>query len=224
VKTGVKERMAKQVDALLAEGRAVLATKFSTSRPGYINLGDPFVDSHAFRKWLTGCQNFIHQIGPSAKVWETAFTGSLSNSYGTANALCGCFASLKEAIDGDLLTRVEDLVLAEALGDLLNQATELLDKGYGLAAGVLCRAALEERLRGLCHRYGYLPLGRPTIEVLKQALVKGGHLSKIDAKNVDLMAGRGNYCAHNEQPPLPATDVETLIRDVTSFLANHPLP
>jgi hypothetical protein len=43
-------------------------------------------------------------------------------------------------------------------------------------------------------------------------------------KQADSLASSGNHCAHNLQPPLPASDVEKLLADVGDFLVRHPLP
>jgi hypothetical protein len=219
-----RDRLLKQIDKLLDEGDVVLQTKFSTSGGNYINFGDPWVETQAFRKWLTGCRNLIHQIGKPAQVWAEAFDGKLSNQHVTAKSLLGSLQSFREAVQDDMLNRVEDLVAADAFGSLLEQAETLLAKDYVLAAGVLCRAVLEEHLRLLCERHGCLPGNRPTINDLNQSLYKQGHVDKLAMQNITAMATAGNHCAHNDQPPLSKTDVDKLYRDVGDFLIRSPLP
>jgi hypothetical protein len=136
----------------------------------------------------------------------------------------GTMESLLEAIEGGLLRRVEDLITADAFGELLEQADELLGKGYALAAGVLGRAVLEEHLRKLCNRHNCLPAGRPTINDLNASLYKSGRVDKLTMQQVTAFATAGNHCAHNNEPPLPATDVRRFLDDVRDFLLRHPLP
>jgi hypothetical protein len=220
----VKQRLSAEADRLIAAGDALLRTEFRRSRPGYIDMGDPYVDLEAFHKWRTGCQNFARRFGDRAKVWADAFSGSGPNYLVVATSLLGALRSLKEAIDSDMLSSVETLVFAEAFDDLLEQSAELLEKGYYIASGVLCRAVLESHLRKLCDHNGCASSGRATIEPLKQALVKAGHLDKIAARAVEMMSTAGNHCAHAEQPPLTDADVRKLIDDVRHFLLRHPLP
>jgi hypothetical protein len=218
-----KDRLGKQVQKLIAEGQTVLTTKFSRSGGGYIDMSDPYVDAQKFHKWVIGCSNLVSSLGDSAKAWSDAFGGDESNQFVIAQVLLGKLEALKEAIDGDLLVRVEDLVMADAFADLLEQADELLEKGYLLAAGVLGRAVLEEHLRKLCDRQGCLPSAKPTIHDLNQALYKTSYFDKLTMKQVDVMATAGNHCAHNTDPPLTSADVRQLLTDVAGFLQRHPL-
>jgi hypothetical protein len=223
VNSHAKERLLKPINKLLAEGEAVLQTKFSRSGGSYVDFGDPWVEAQVFQKWVTSCRNLVRQIGKSARVWVEAFDGKFSNQHVTAKSLMGSLQSLREAVQDDMLNRVEDLVTADAFGSLLEQADALLAKGYVIAAGVLCRAVLEEHLRLHCNRQNCLPDGRPTINDLNQALYKQGFLDKLAMQSVTAMATAGNHCAHNEQPSLQKEDVEKLHRDVNEFLVRHPL-
>jgi len=146
------------------------------------------------------------------------------NYFGAAKRFFGKLEALKEAIDDDLLVKVDDLVFADAFGSLLEQANELLEKQFTLAAGVLGRAVLEEHLRKLCERHACLPPDRPTINDLNQALYKGGHLLKPAMQHVTAMASAGNHCAHNNQPELSAAEVRKFVDDVQQFLVMNPLP
>lgn len=219
-----KERLLKQVEKLVNEGEAVLQTKFNRSGGSYIDMRDPWVNAQPFRKWLTSCRNLVHQIGKPAQVWIDGFGGKFTNQYAVASSLHGTLQSLREAVNDDLLNPVEDLIAADAFGSLLEQAESLLDKHYLLAAGVLCRAVLEEHLRLLCDRHGCLLPNRPTINDLNQSLYKGGHLDKLAMQNITAIATAGNHCAHNVQPPLTEDDVKKLHRDVADFLLRNPLP
>jgi len=113
---------------------------------------------------------------------------------------------------------------ADAFGSLLEQANELFDKKFTLAAGVLGRAVLEEHLRKLCDRHECLPADRPTIGDLNQALYAGKHLDKLAMHQVTAMATAGNHCAHNNQPELPPSDVRKFLDDVHDFMVRNPLP
>ena len=138
------------------------------------------------------------------------------------DSIYGSLLALREAVNSDLLVRIEDMVLAEAMNDLLAQAEYLADKNYILAAGILGRAVLEEHLRKGCNRKGCLPTGRPTINDLNKSLYTNKHLDKLVMKQVDALASIGNHCAHNDQPPLDSDRIMTFLRDIREFITRHP--
>ena len=127
--------------------------------------------------------------------------------------------SIARALTKGRLATVDEVVSAEVLGDLLEHAEELLRSKYNLAAAIILRAILEERLRKLCASKGCLPTGlRPTIESFKQALYSANIIDKLVVKDIDWMAGMGNAAAHN-LPEYKNDDVPQLYNRVTAFLS-----
>ena len=113
---------------------------------------------------------------------------------------------------------VEELVSAEVLGDLLEHAEELLKAKFNLAAAIILRAVLEERLRKLCETNKCMPTTqRPTIEHFKQALYSAHVIDKIGMKDIDWMAGVGNSAAHH-LPEYKDENVPPLHERTTAFL------
>jgi hypothetical protein len=208
------KRLLEAVNRLIAEGEAVIASK---------NFTD-LVDRDLLFKWIPGCRNLMRILGKYSVSFSTPFREeSPALVLDRAKKMMASLLALRETVENDLLTDVTELVYAEAFCDLLEQAEELSEKGYFLAAGVICRAVFEEHLRKLCDLHKCLPGNRPTIEKLKVALVQAGIFTKIDSKNVDAIAGEGNHCAHNVQPPLSEDQIKGLIQKVQSFLIQHPL-
>lgn len=216
----VKARFSAHAKKLLAEGGAVLANRIVTHEP----YTSTYVDPQSLNKWLFGCRNLVSQIGGPAQTWDDAFIVSTDESFETARIHYGRLHALVDAIDDDMLSQVEGLLTADAFGSLLEQASELLEKSYTLAAGVLGRAVLEEHLRKLCDRYKCLPAGRPTIGDLNHALYGGKHLDKLAMKQVDVLADIGNHCAHNNKPERTPAEVQKFLADLHDFLNRHPLP
>ena len=222
-----KELLLEHVGRLIDEGTALLGTKRdhpggSTQKVTWV--GSPStVDSQLMSKWLSGCANLVFQMGQIAATWEGAFAPTRYQGFEESRRAMGRLEALRDAIQHDMLFPVEDLMFGEAFANLLEQATELLQSGYPLASGVLGRAVLETHLRKLCDHHGCLPSGNPTIETLKQALVKAKVLSSLTAHYVDAMGTAGNHCAHNKQPPLSKADIEKLLSDVQDVVAKTPL-
>lgn len=171
-------------------------------------------------EWHTECQILLSQLG---EPWKERADISVYSPE-EVSQLQGVLRALRTAIQNGFLAKLEDLVLADAFDSLLEQAEELLQKNYLLAAGTLGRAVLEEHLRKLCQHHGCMPnKSRPTINDLNQSLKSGGHYHKHEFKQVDSLAGKGNHCAHNVQPPLSQNEIELFLVNLRAFLASHPL-
>jgi hypothetical protein len=127
--------------------------------------------------------------------------------------------TIKHAIDNGLLTSYRDLIIAEEFAHLHEQGSHLLSQGYFLAAGVIFRAVLEEKLRELCRSNACMPDKQyPTINDLNQALYKCEAVSydKGMMLNVTALAAVGNNAAHNAGD-LKREDVERLMRGTLEF-------
>ena len=222
-----KERLLAHVVRLLEEGKAVISTQTTpkgTFEPGFVVIpGSPYVDQQKLSKWLTGCRNVVHQIGAPAAAWADGFEQPKFHSLAATKNALGNLEALSEALEHNALVPVESLVFADAFGSLLEQADELLSKGFTLAAGVLGRAVLEEHLRKMCDRGNCLPPRRSTINDLNQALYQSQRIDKLAMQGVIAMATAGNHCAHNSQPPLAPQDIQKLLDDIRGFLVRHPL-
>jgi hypothetical protein len=116
------------------------------------------------------------------------------------------------------LQTITQLVKAETLADLLDQAEHLYESGYHLAAGVIGRAVLEEHLRTTCFNLNCSPTKkRPTINDFNQALDGIQYYSKIKMKQVDTLEAIGNDAAHNN-PEMDSSDVKTLLTDLPEII------
>lgn len=173
------------------------------------------------KAWEARITTLEPALGPAIKPWAGQLAGTGTYDIDSIRSKVGALTAIKEAIERDLLVKIEDWVLAEAMDDLLDQADHLLKKKYSLAAGVLGRAVLEEHLRKGCDRKGCIPPGRPTLNDLNLALYNGHHYDKLVMKKVDALTSVGNYCAHNEQPPLAPDKIEPFLRDVREFVTQH---
>lgn len=211
------EKISSLVDSLVSEGEHVLTTQWQPG--GRWATGPPtYVDLEAFKKWRASCRLLVSVMGSLAVPWEDLLTSDVQNGWAHAATTLGTLKAIKEALSSGLLVNFEDLVFAEAFSDLIEQAEYLFDQGYFLAAGVILRAVLEERLRKLCERNTCSPeKNRPTIADFNLALYKANAYDKVTFKHVDAMAATGNDAAHNN-PDIRAEDVERFLRDLLAFL------
>jgi len=211
------EKISKLLDALIKEGGEVLETKWQPG--GRWATGPPtYVDLEAFKKWRASCRLLVILMGDLGTTWQNILMPDVSNAIQHVSTTLGTLKAIKEALSNGLLVHLEDLVLAEAFSNLTEQAEYLFAQGYFLAAGVLLRAVLEERLKKLCERNACVPeKSRATISDMNQALYKGKVYDKVIFKHVDAMAATGNESAHNA-PGLKKDDVERFLKDIQEFL------
>lgn len=207
-------------DALIAEGTQVRGTAFERATSSFTK--DWFVPIEPFEKWRTSCKVLLQQLGAFAQPWTDILNAEqYRNTRGTVDSMLGALKSIAENVTEGRLSRFEDIVFAEAFANLLEQAEYLLEKGYFLAAGVLFRAILEEKLKRLCDTFNCTPTkSRPTIADYNQALYTGKYIDKLAFKSIDEMAAVGNDAAHGK-PSLVIADIERLHNNLSDFLRRN---
>lgn len=160
----------------------------------------------------------LRKLGSFGDVWKSAFEPG-DNDWIFLRTMLGTAHEISDALSKDRLSTVEELVSATILGDLVEHAEALIDQSYFLAAAVVLRAALEERLRKLCVSNNLaISVSKPTIEHFRQALAQAGVFDKVIAKKVDWMAGVGNAAAHN-LPSFNPSDVPDLYKSTLDLFA-----
>lgn len=210
------ERIRALLERLLADGEAVIATRYAVG--GYIAPQPSRVSLREFAEWRASGRLLVSLLGDYGAPWQATLLKDEENTISAALMTQGTFQSIKHALDEGLLVRYDDLVFAEAFAHLLDQAEYLLDQGFSIASGVLLRAVLEERLNRLCSRNGVtVSKPRPTINDYNAALYKAQVYDKVTLKHVESMAAIGNEAAH-ATGAVSKTDIERLRRDVSEFL------
>lgn len=215
-----KHRILEFVESLIREGQLVKSSKWY--RKGNWLSGPPaYVDLQAFTKWRSSCQLLLSMLGSFGDTWQGALKNSEPNKYENALSLLGTLEAIRDNLKEDRLIRFAELVAAEIFTDLQSQAEYLLSQNYYIAAGVLFRGVLEEKLRHLAKEKGVVPeKTRSTIADFNANLYKAEVYDKIMMKNVEAMAAIGNDAAHVKDS-LTRQDVERLGRDLFEFLVKY---
>ncbi|MCL6264384.1 hypothetical protein [Craterilacuibacter sp. RT1T] len=128
------------------------------------------------------------------------------------------FRAAKEDFDGGYLSSMKSLVQAEVFNSELEQATELLSKGYKLAAAVIAGVVLETGIREICDRHN---IAHAKLDKMNSDLAQKGVYSKLQQKRITALADIRNSAAHGKPEEFSDDDVLVMIRDVESFLSNH---
>jgi hypothetical protein len=210
-------RIRELIDTLISDGENVLNTKW---QPSGNWLSDPptYVDLALFRTWRARCKLLASLLGRVGKPWETELTSDWDNRIEFAITTQSTLQAIKVSAGEGLLLEIEDLVLADAFANLLEQAEYLLNQGYFLASGVILRAVLEERLRRLCDQHSLiLSKPKPTLNDYNTELYKQQVYDKITFKDIDTLIAIGNDAAHNKQS-LVVDNVTQMCERVTRIL------
>ena len=202
------------LDKLIEDGRALLDTAFS----GMIR------DTEKLRRWSNDLILLNNIGGNVLKPWATRIhhNGVLIPERSVQGPV-SAMESVKYAVENDLLVSYRDLILAEEFASLYEQACGLRSKDYILAAAVVFRAVIEEKLRELCLSHRCMPdKSRPGIDNLNQALYKCGEISydKAMMLNVTALAAIGNKAAHNTGE-VEKEEVERLQAGTLGLLAKY---
>ncbi len=199
------------VEDLQKEASAVRATARTSN---YME----WVDSGKLNGLAAGCRLLIAKLGSFGLVWDEMLKPPQNNEKHRFEQISAVLDTIASALAKGRLATIEELVSADVLGDLLEHAEELLKSKFNLAAAIVLRAALEERLRKLCDANNCKPtVQRPTIESFKQSLYAAKVIDKIVVKDIDWMAGVGNAAAHHLAEHKDE-DVPQLYQRMTAFL------
>ena len=110
------------------------------------------------------------------------------------------------------------LVEADVFDTELEQAKELLSNRYKLAAAVIGGVVLETALRSLCDKE---KIEHGKLDKMNADLAKAGVYNKKKKKSITALADIRNSAAHGKDSEFTHENVENMIRDIESFLANY---
>jgi len=206
-------------DECILEGEALTKTQWDNKYLGFLEIANPttYVDLEGFKRWKSNCNVLINLLKDLASPWNEIFNGEMSNTLTNTKSIIGGLKSIKDTIDKGYLLNIEDLIFAEAFSNLIDQADYLFEQNFNLAAGVISRAVLEEKLRNLCESQKLqLSKERPTLSDFNNELYKAKFYDKIEFKNVDFLISIGNNAAHNQ--PIKKEEIKKLIEGVKDVL------
>ena len=157
-------------------------------------------------------------IAEHFKRFEEEATGRYLTSSDILDNIGTVFLAAKEDYDGGYLVSVRSLVQAELFDSELEQACELLDKGYPTASAVIAGTVLETTLRELCARNG---VAAAALDRMNTDLAKKGVYSLNWCKRITALAGIRNSAAHGKQDEFTQGDIKSMITEIERFLAEH---
>lgn len=215
-KTFSNPEFIKRFDELIAEGQSILGEHLADRKK---NLNDAVRYTH----WATSCLNLLDKLSVSTNRFVKEFERYSIAQSGSINMglPLGVLKSAKDEYSRGLAIDYHLSISATVFGDLIAEATYLLEKGYLRAAAILARAGLEEALRS---RARAIPLEISAKIKLSELLVKlkqNGVLNEFDETRIVAHTKIGNAAAHGDVFQYAQEDVEKLIREAEDAVARY---
>jgi hypothetical protein len=145
---------------------------------------------------------------------------SHSNSYYLKDCLGVLQAAERDFSDGFLFD-VHSVVVAEVLGDFIEQAEVLLSAGYRVAAVSLAGAVLEDALRKVAASAGMTVPEKTKIDALNSDLASAGIYDKLVLKRITALAELRNSADHGHFDKVGDEDARDMVGYVRRFCADY---
>lgn len=180
----------------------------------------PHIDANALLEWKVKAKSLLSNACGESSHHMSAFIQaeklvSFSNNFEALGRVKAVFLAAKEDFEGGYLNTVRNLIQAEVYESELEQARELLDAGYSLAAAVIAGVVLETTVRNLCTEHG---ISHGKLDKMNADLVKANVYNVLQQKRITAMAGIRNAAAHGDADKFNAGDVKGMIDDVERFI------
>lgn len=214
------ERLLQQADGLIAKGGEI-----PLRPPGEQWASGPTdrVEPGPFADWRSQGLAFLRSVLPSEHTYVAEFSAVTTpqDPYdprgSTRNAGVGVLTAFREDLAAGYLTEVRKLISAEVFTDFLDMAQHLLDEGYYHAAASVTGAVLEDALRRTLRDQDVKATGN--LESMNQVALDQGLYRPLVFTQVKVWIGLRNDADHGNWAAVEADRVQSMIRDLPSFLA-----
>ena len=181
------------------------------------------IDEPAYRAWVTNAFSIIENIfgidSPQYRMFDTSCNSGNRSAFDQyleehrAILMAG-----KDDYEGGYVFRMESLVRADVLEDVLEQAEFLLESGYKDPACIIAGVLLENALKQLCQHNGIdeSKAGKMNDDLCKKDVYNRGMQKQIIA-----WQDRRNDAAHGRWDQYTGDDVQDMIKGVDRFIAEY---
>jgi hypothetical protein len=179
------------------------------------------VDSELLNEWRIKTKNLIvNACGKDSEHYKEFLESekpiNLDTSYRKFLRLKAVFYAAKEDYFGGYLIPIRNLVQAELFSNELDQAKELLEKKYYIAAAVIAGVVLETRIRQLCTDNN-IEIGK--LNKMNDDLAKAGIYNTLIQKQIVALAGIRNSAAHGKVDEFNMDNVKNMIKEIETLLS-----
>jgi len=204
---------------LQAKGVAETYHERESSFSGTVAL----IDDEKFLEWKVKAKSLVAKVcGTESEHYKEFVAGENKSGFETIyhifKRVKSVFLAAKEDFEGGYLIGMKSLVQAEVFESELEQAKELIQKGFTVAAAVIAGVVLETGLRELCTKQA---IAHASLDKMNVELAKAGVYSMLQQKRITALANIRNSAAHGKQNEFTEEDVKSMIHEVEIFLANY---
>ena len=190
----------KRFSELAEQLEAVAAAKTSSANP-VTGSASIYVDQNALLNWKVKAKTLlINTCGEPSHHLTSFIAAERSTGYGTnydiLKKLRAVFLAVQEDFEGGYLNSLRNLVQAEVFSNELEQAEELLGRGYATAAAVIAGVVLETALRDLCTAHG---IEHGSLNKMNDDLARANAYNATQKKRITALAGTRNSAAHGRR-------------------------
>ena len=223
----MNEILKKRFNDLVTLSRQIEDTSYDVSLDSEFGP-DYYVDYALFCKWKVQAQDLLSKVCGVESSYFQEFEKLLQHKQVTSleifQSLISVFLAAKDDFENGYLLSIRTLIEAEIFDLELEQAQELLDKGYFTAAAVVTGVVLETSLRNLCIKRNIEieivdTSGKKKKKMLEQMnsdLAKAGVYNKLMQKRITVLADIRNSAAHGLTDKFQKQDVHNMISGVSS--------
>lgn len=223
----LNESYLKQFEMLDSRINEIENSRRKSANSEYVSLPN-------YVRWKTQVITLLRQVYPSGLFPKALEAKAASSTNKTAEfqfvvgIFWAAYEDFKNGLLDDLQLRIEGGVACDYLrqAELLMDDKEDADYSY-IPAAVLTGAVLEKSLRTLCEKQEP-PIvvnnenGKPKkAQRMLDDLKKGGVFTPIEARQVEAWLAIRNAAAHGKDDEFTRSDVSSMIRGVTDFLAKY---
>lgn len=207
-----------QIDKLFGEYEALKKVA------KYDDMSDQRVEAPALAVRLRAAIERLTPIS-SAYAKEAAKLDDTASVF-QINSYLGILRALRADILDGWLEGVTELLHADTFGNFLDQASELLNKGFKDASAVVAGTVLEYHIRLLCEKNSVdteQSPGQPKkAETMNADLAKADAYNGLEQKSVTAWLGVRNAAAHGEYDKYDHKQVAGMITAVREFVIRYP--
>jgi len=185
------------------------------------NWGQRFIKPREFEQWATKVANILQRVFGENSVHFINFSKYQSAYKGHAGEVeraIGVFKAAKSDYEGGYLFKLNSLISAEVIDDVLEQAQELLTAKSVGPACVIAGVALETTLKKLCDNNS---IPHAKLDKMNADLAKAGIYNVGVQKQVTAWAHWRNDAAHGTWNTFTEQDILDMIKGVQRFIADY---
>ncbi|GHV62654.1 hypothetical protein AGMMS49587_10140 [Spirochaetia bacterium] len=183
------------------------------------------VDGEKLAEWRIKSKNLVgNACGKGSEHYQEFIGAEKSNGYSNVYSyfqiVRAIFNAAKDDYLGGYCASAKSLIEAEVFTSQIEQAQELLDVGYYVAAAIIAGVVLETHLRELCSSNN---ISMGTMNRMNDDLAKAGIYSAIIQKQITGFAAIRNSAAHGKENDAKEgfnkEQVVTMVQGIENFLA-----